>query len=135
MTNITVLESKETLMISKSFAKAASRFGSEAYQELRKARNDFPDFKVVVKRPATKKNDHFKGLTYEYMERYIAAHDDDAKSTMKKFLDLRGESDEAKEALAESRSYIEIRNWFLSQYSEITKFHSDRIALLDGPVA
>lgn len=135
MTSVRILESKKILLVSKTFAKAASRFDSEEYRELRAARNDFPGFKVVIKQTAAKKNDHFKGLTYEYMERYIAAHDDDAKSTMKKFLDLRGVSDEAREALAESCSYTEIKNWFLSQYGEISKFHSDRATLLDGTVA
>lgn len=54
---------------------------------------------------------------------------------MKKFLDLRGRSDEAKEALAESCSYKEIKTWFLGQYTEINEFHSNRAALLEGAVA
>lgn len=49
MTEIRVLQSKKTLEVTKTFAKAASRYGSEAYMKLRSARNDFPDFKVVIR--------------------------------------------------------------------------------------
>ena len=135
MTEIRIFESTKTLEVTKTFAKAASRYGSEAYMKLRSARNDFPDFKVVVRSTAAKKKDSFKGLTYAYMEKYIAAHDDEKETAMKEFLDLRGQSDEAKEALAESCSYKEIKDWFLAQYEEINQFHNNRAALLDSAVA
>ena len=51
MTEIRIFESTKTLEVTKAFAKAASRYGSEAYMKLRSARNDFPDFKVTA-RPA-----------------------------------------------------------------------------------
>lgn len=132
MTEIRIFESTKTLEVTKTFAKAASRYGSEAYMKLRSARNDFPDFKVVVRSTAAKKKDSFKGLTYAYMEKYIEAHDDEKGTAMKKFLDLRGRSDEAKEALAESCSYKEIKKWFLGQYTEINEFHSTRAALFES---
>ena len=135
MTEIRIFESTKTLEVTKPFAKAASRYGSEAYMKLRSARNDFPDFKVVIRSAAAKKKDNFKGLTYAYMEKYIAAHDDEKGTAMKKFLDLRGQSDEAKEALAESCSYKEIKTWFLGQYTEINEFHSTRAALFESTVA
>ena len=71
MTEIRVFESKKTLEITKTFAKAASRYGSEAYMKLRSARNDYPDFKVVIRSTTAKKQTCFKGLTYAYMEKYI----------------------------------------------------------------
>ena len=135
MTEIRIFESTKTLEVTKAFAKAASRYGSEAYMKLRSARNDFPDFKVVVRSTAAKKKDSFKGLTYAYMEKYIAAHDDEKETAMKEFLDLRGQSDEAKEALAESCSYKEIKTWFLSRYTEINEFHSTRASLFESTVA
>lgn len=103
--------------------------------KLRSARNDYPDFKVVIRSTTAKKQTCFKGLTYAYMEKYIEAHDDENRTAMKKFLDLRGQSDEAKEALAESCSYKEIKDWFLAQYEEINQFHNNRAALLDSAVA
>ena len=44
MTEVRIFESKKTLEVTKTFAKAASRYGSEAYMKLRSARNDYPDF-------------------------------------------------------------------------------------------
>ena len=49
---------------------------------------------------------------------------------MKEYKNLRGLSDEAKEALAEPCSYNEIRAWFLNAYPAIAKFHEDRAKLL-----
>lgn len=69
------------------------------------------------------------------MEKYIEAHDDENRTAMKKFLDLRGQSDEAKDALAESCSYKEIKDWFLARYEEINQFHNNRAELLDSAVA
>ena len=84
MTEVRIFESKKTLEVTKTFAKAASRYGSEAYMKLRSARNDYPDFKVVIRSTTAKKQTCFKGLTYAYMEKYIEAHDDENKTTMKK---------------------------------------------------
>ena len=126
MTEVRIFESKKTLEVTKTFAKAASRYGSEAYMKLRSARNDYPDFKVVIRSTTAKKQTCFKGLTYAYMEKYIEAHDDENRTTMKKFLDLRGQSDEAKEALAESCSYKEIKDWFLDTFPAIAEFHKKR---------
>ena len=119
-----------TIEMTKKFAKAAEKFGSEEYKSLQEARRDNPTFKVViVSRKATEKKDTYKGLTYEYMEKYINAHDD-AEAKMKEYKNLRGLSEEAKAALAEPCSYNEIRAWFLKTYPAIAKFHEDRAKLL-----
>ena len=54
----------------------------------------------------------------------------DMEEKMKEYKNLRGLSDEAKEALAEPCSYNEIRAWFLNAYPAIAKFHEDRAKLL-----
>ena len=69
------------------------------------------------------------------MKKYISLHDDEDKSVMAKFLDLRGESEDAKAIGALSAGYIEIKAWFFEQYPEIEKFHTDREALLKDAVA
>lgn len=119
-----------TIEMTKKFAKAAEKFGSDEYKSLQEAKRDNPSFKVVIiSRKTTEKKDTFKGLTYEYMEKYINVHDD-AEAKMKEYQNLRGLSDEAKAALAEPCSYIEIRAWFLKTYPEIAKFHENRAKLL-----
>lgn len=123
-------DKKMAIELSKRFAAAARKYGSQEYKDLQAARKDYPNYKVVtVTRKAAVKKDNFKGLTFEYMEKYIAAHDGDGK-IMEKYLDLRGLSERAKEALAEPCSYLEIRAWFLKTYPAIAKFHEDREKLL-----
>ncbi len=72
MTNLTINTNKGTIEMTKTFAKAASRFGSEEYNNLQQARKDYPNFKVVEKK--VKCGDRMKGLTIVYMERYINEH-------------------------------------------------------------
>ena len=120
-----------TIEMSKKFAKSASKYGTEEYNNLQSARRDYPAFKVVtVSRQVTNKKESYKGLTYDYMEKYIMAHDDEEKSIMAEYRDLRGLSDEAMEALAEPFSYHEMKTWFLKQYPAIAKFHEKREAAL-----
>ena len=61
--------------MTKKFEREAQRYGSDAYKELQEARRDYPSFRVVVKSSSRKNKDSFKGLTYEYMEKYISLHD------------------------------------------------------------
>ena len=120
-----------SIEMTKKFAKAAARFGSDEYKALQEARKDYPDFKIVTisRKPATQR-DAYKGLTYEYMEMYIQKHDDEQKSIMAEYLMLRGKTDEAKEALAESCTYLEMRAWFLAKFPAIANFHETRGKLL-----
>ena len=121
---------KMAIEMTKKFAAAARKFGTQEYKDLQEVRKDYPNYKVVtVTRKTTVKKDNFKGLTYEYMEKYIATHDDDGK-IQEKYNDLRGLSERAKAALAEPCSYLEMRAWFLKTYPEIAKFHEDREKLL-----
>lgn len=121
---------KMTIEVSKKFDTASRKFGTQEYKDLQEVRKDYPSYKVVVvTRKTTVKKDNFKGLTYEYMEKYISNHDGDGK-IMEKYKDLRGLSERAKEALAESCSYLEVRAWFLNTYPAIAKFHEDREKLL-----
>lgn len=128
---MTINMKKNAIEMTKKFAKAAAKFGTPEYKQLQEARRDYPTFsvKTVSQKPATKKNT-FKGLTYEYMEMYIEKHDDANKSIMAEYLMLRGKTDEAEEALAESFTYLEMKDWFLKKFPAIAEFHKKREALL-----
>ena len=133
MTKITINSKNHTIEINKTVSKAASKFGTPEYNELQEVRRAYPTYHVVtVAKKAAKPK--YKGLTFKYMEKYIAAHDNENKTIMAKFLDLRGESDEAKAIGAMSAGYVEIQAWFFEQYPEIQKFHEDRIKLLKDAV-
>lgn len=129
MTNLTINNKARTIEMTKKFEKAASRFGSDEYKMLQEARKDYPTYKVAVKTSTAKSKESFKGLTYEYMKKYIAAHDEN-KSIMAEFEMLRAISDEAEAALAETSSYGEIKKWFFEKFPEIKAFHEKRAKTL-----
>ena len=79
MTNIIINTKNHTIEMNKTVTKAASRFGTPEYNELQEARRAYPTLRVVTVAKKTAKP-VYKGLTFEYIEKYIAAHDDDEKS-------------------------------------------------------
>ncbi len=126
--SIRVLRSSRTIEVTKGFDKASRRFNTAAYEAMQQVLQDNPGFRVVVK--ATKvKADLFKGLTYSFMEKYIASHEN-AEERMATFDNLRAKSDEALEFGAEALSYGEIRAWFLKTYPEFAAFQAQREAAL-----
>ena len=125
MTNITVNRKMRTLEITKKFDKASSRYGSDEYNELQNALAQNAGFKVVVKTSTSKKKETYKGLNYEYMEKYIKAHDEDG-SIMEEYKMLRGIGEEAEEAFAVSLSYHEMKEWFLGKFEAVAKFYENR---------
>ena len=128
MANIKINRKNNTIEITKTFDKAASKFGSEEYNLLKDARNDNPGFRVVVK-TSKQKRDSTKGLDYKYMEAYIKKHDDENGTIMEEFLTMRGKIDD--DFTVGSRSYGEIKKWFLNTYPEIEKFEKKRDELLN----
>ena len=134
MTTITVSARTHSLVLTKSFAAKAAIFGSDEYKMLQEARRDYPGYKVTVGKTKEAKN-IYAGLDYDYMEKYIKAHDDDAQSIMNEYLMLRGESEEAKAIHARSASFLEIRSWFLKTFPAIEAFYTKRAALLTKTAA
>ena len=134
MNNLNVNMKNRTIEMTKKFAAASSKFGTEEYKTLQEVRRDYPSYKVVtITRKASKSDSSaFKGLTYEYMEKYIAGHDDEEKSIMLEYMMLRGESEEAEEAFAESASYQEIKDWFLDTFPAIAEFHKKREKMIEA---
>lgn len=132
MTAITINAKNRTIELTKTFATASSKYGTDEYTELQIVRKDYPNYKVVeVTRKAPKNGKPtFKGLTYEYMVKYIKSHDN-AEENMAEYMELRGISEEGEEALADSFNYQEMKDWFLDKYPEIANFHQKRAELLE----
>ena len=129
MTNIIIKSKTRTLEVSKKFYTAAAQFGSNEYQELKEARSEFPTYKVVTK-TCRKAKSSYKGLTYNYMEKYIKSHDNEQGEILKEFETLRGKSKDAKDLNAKSLSYGEIKLWFLDKFPAFEEFHKERAALI-----
>lgn len=109
------------LVMDRTFAKAARIVGSKEYIMLQDARRDYPNFTVVrreIKRNAAK--ECYRGLTYKYMEEYIASHEN-AEALRKKYDELR--------LLAECHSirYPTIKKWFLNTYPEVARFGMENL--------
>ena len=126
---ITINSKNATIELTKVFAKAASRYGSDEYKQLQAARADYPTYRVVV-RKAAKSADRMKGLTIDYMLEYIDKNDKDFNEEMTvktAFLQITGRDENGNRIVGdESASYGEIKKWFLEQYPEVNKKQEQR---------
>ena len=111
---------EKNIYISNPFAKAAMSIESEEYKTLIKVMAAHPDYTVV--RREIKKNPHkesYRGLTYSFMDGYIATHDPTGE-IWKEYTELRHR------AACHSIRYAHIKNWFLEVYPEINNFTTQK---------
>ena len=73
MTNYAKLDHKNRrIVMDRLFAKNADIVGSPEYNQLQACRRDYPDYKVVRRQIKCNPNqEHYKGLTYDFMRWYI----------------------------------------------------------------
>lgn len=130
--NLKVNHQTRTIEMNKTFADKASRFGSDEYNALMQAREQNPGYatKVITRKTTKSDKPSYKGLTYEYMEKYILVHDDENHKIMNEYLELRAMTDEAEDALLESATYQDMKDWFLDKFPAIAEFHQKREKLL-----
>lgn len=127
MNAITINNRKNTIEITKTFEKEARIFGSEAYKALREARNDNPSFRVVIRKSSSSKGkEHYKGLSYKFMEKYIKGHDDENKTIMKEYIHYRGLDDESIELGIPSLGKSEMIEWFFEKFPNVREYHDQR---------
>ena len=118
MTNITINAKNATIELTKVFAKNASRFGTPEYMQLQQARADYPNYRVIVAKRSTKARDCFKGLTYDYMEQYMKAHEE--KDLLKEFYTLCGKDENGKVVeFAVIATYADVKGWFLNTHPQM----------------
>lgn len=113
-----------TIEMTKAESKEAGKPNTEKYFELLELRKTFPTFRIVIKNTRKKKST-FKGLDYDYMERYIKKHDDDNESIMKEFNLMRGYVDGKKNEFIDYATYGEIKAWFLLKFPEIEAYNKE----------
>ena len=112
MRNIEINFDTREIIITRKFQRAAKRFGSYEYRDLLEAMNNHPTFAVKVRET----NNYYRGLTYEFMENYIAANDYNGK-IMDDFNELRYAN------TGGPASYNHIKGWFLNTYPELTEMN------------
>lgn len=113
---------KNVIEMTAKEAKTAGKVGTKEFDDLKTLRSMNPTFAIVIVKPSrSKKKDNMKGLTYEYMEKYIKAHDK-ADENMKTFNTLRGCNDKGeREEMALVANYFAVKDWFLGTYPEVEK--------------
>ena len=117
MTNSIVINDKNrTIEITKKFAAVAKHYNTTEYDALQAVRKDYPNYRVQIK-TVTKKADHFKGLSFDFMEQYIKNHKEELLSD---FFILSGKNEKGEEQeFAAAATYGEIKKWFLKQFPEL----------------
>ena len=101
-----------TITLTKAFHEAAKEFGSEEYTKLQLVVSDNPNMKVVVRttRSGNRKCD-YKGLTYEYMRKFIRTMDRDNMIVFEEVIDHYKDFGQTGGEL-----YQNVKVWFLENY-------------------
>lgn len=114
------------IVMDRTFAKNAEDTRSEEYAHLQNVRRDYPSYDVILRQ--IKKNPNkecYKGLTYDYMERYILSHEE--KENMIAVLEEYRELRLISECHSKGHRYPVIKKWFLNKYPEIEMFGMDNV--------
>ena len=115
-----VLHKDQIIQMNRIFAKAAENAMSDEYAYLQKVRSDYPTYAVTTR--TIKRNgsqEHYKGLTYDFMRWYIQkVEGDNAAEVLKTFEDLIDIS----KCHSVSKRYPTIKARFLACYPEIADF-------------
>ncbi len=108
------------IILSSAFKKKAFTPGTSEYMKLMEVRHEFPGFDLVTREFRTNTTqDRHKGLTYDYMRRFIQKYDEEnaeeALATFDKMLDIA-------QAHSKSKRYPVIKSWFLNRYPDYAEF-------------
>ena len=101
------------IVMDRTYSKRARIVGSDAYNQLQCARRDYPEFTVIIHGITKNPNkETYRGLTYQYMEDYMARYDTDG-SARKDYDVLRFR------AKCHTIRYPAIKKWFLARFPEV----------------
>ncbi len=110
------------IVLYKWFAEKSKNPRNPEFKMLISYTTNFPTYKIVIRDDINVKEtqEHYKGLTYEYMETYIRKYESEEtkEAVLKEFSDKLFIS----ECHSKGRRYPAIKKWFLDKYSEVAKF-------------
>ena len=127
MTNYAKVDTiNRKIIMDRTFAKNAAIIGSAQYNLLQACRADYPDYEVVQRRIQKNSNqEHYRGLSYGYMEEYILNHEDgeDVVEVLQKFNEMKLIA----ACHSRGRRYPVIKQWFLERYPEVASFGVQKV--------
>ena len=125
--NLKVDHENQQIVIGKAFSRKQYDIDSREYKALCDVVQMFPQYKVKVKEIKKKASkEAYKGLTYEYMEKYI--HVKGTRADRQEYDNMR--------LLAEchSKRFPVIKQWFLNKHEEV-KMYGAKIEFLKSAAA
>ena len=120
---VKVLHSEAVIEVNTTFAKMTENPFSDEYRLLQELRRDYPVYSVS-RRQINKNShqEHYKGLTYEYMEWYIRKYGPKEKKELEALLNEFEHQKDIASCHSKSKRYPVVKNWFLGKFPEIAKF-------------
>ena len=104
-----------------TFAKEMRNPLSDEYALLQKIKMENPSFTVSRRQiKSNPKKDTYKGLTYEYMKKYIKLHE--TKEEAEKVIAYLEDQILISKCHSQRLRYPTIKKWFLAKYPEVAKF-------------
>ena len=125
---IKVLHEEAIIEVNTTFAKMMENPLSAEYAILQQTRREYPEFRVSRRQINKNTNqEHYKGLTYEYMEWYIIKYGPKDKDELAKVLaEFELQKDIAK-CHSKSKRYPVVKRWFLDKFPEVAEFGIPKI--------
>ena len=120
---------KGIITLSKTFANKAAVVTTKEFAQLASIKSLYPEYNIVIREIMHNPNkESYKGLTYDYMRRYIILHTSPEKceAEIKAFEDMIFVS----QCHSQARRYPAIKKWFLKKYPEVAEFGLDLNTLL-----
>ena len=108
--NLSINFKEHKIIITSAFAKKASRFNSEEYNELMEVQEKHPSFEVTVKDQTKRKNSSVKGITREFMYDYAEKHE--KEDSAKAFAKLKNDN----------ATFASVKSTFLKHYPEFKDY-------------
>ncbi len=116
---IKVLHAEGIIQMNSTFAKMAENTLSDEYRHLQTIRADYPDYPVIIRQiQKNAKQEHYKGLSYDYMRYYISKVE--RTNALAVLNELEHMIDIGK-CHSLSKRYPVVKSWFLSRYPEVAK--------------
>ena len=121
---LSVKYAKSVIEVNTIFAKMMENPRSDEYELLQKIKMENPGFTVSRRQiKSNPKKDTYKGLTYEYMKKYIKLHE--TKEEAEKVIAYLEDQILISKCHSQRLRYPTIKKWFLAKYPEVAQFGID----------